>query len=525
MPLELPSSLSPSKVSSFSECALAFRFSAIDRLPDPPTVATVKGTLVHSALELLMLRAPEDRTPATAVDCLDEAGTAIVDDPEFRSLDLDTTGRAAMTDDARRLVERYFTLEDPTSITPIGLELKLDVQLDGLRLRGIIDRLEVDDDGELVVTDYKTGRAPGQNFEQSRLTGVHFYAFLCERVLGRRPAHVQLLYLADPVAIVTVPTEQSVRALERKVRAIWSADRTGLRTRRFPSPHVPTVRLLRLPGLLPGLRRGSRGGPQGRPGTPRCRGQGRHRSHGRGGHRRPRSIARVITPDLQPDQPRDDTTIEGEADPLPPQNLLDAGIEQLAASHPALPLPHHRVDPPSRRSAVHRFDDAVDRAFDRLRGTEPADRILYSLTELGDFGLVWMLIGFTKGLRSDAGADAAFRLALALGTESVVLNGLIKSQFKRERPVAQEPRPYHIRIPLTTSFPSGHASTAMVAALLLTQDSHSKVKPLYFGLAGLIAASRVHVRIHHTSDVVGGIVVGTGLGLLARRVWPLRRAR
>ena len=223
MPLDLPSSLSPSKVSSFSECALAFRFSAIDRLPDPPTVATVKGTLVHSALELLMLREPQDRTRAAGADCVVTAAGAIVDDPEFRSLDLDDAGLAEMTDEALRLVERYFALEDPASITPIGLELKLDVQLDGLRLRGIIDRLEVDAEGELVVTDYKTGRAPGPNFEQSRLSGVHFYAFLCERVLGRRPARVQLLYLADPVAIITVPTEQSVRALERKVRAIWSA--------------------------------------------------------------------------------------------------------------------------------------------------------------------------------------------------------------------------------------------------------------------------------------------------------------
>lgn len=235
----------------------------------------------------------------------------------------------------------------------------------------------------------------------------------------------------------------------------------------------------------------------------------------------------MTTPDLHPEPPPDDIEVESEfeADVLPPENLIDAGLAQLAASHPELPLPHHTVDPPSRRSAVHRFDDTVDRAFDRLRGTEPADRILYSLTELGDFGLIWMLIGFTKGLRSEADADAAFRLAVALGAESVLLNGVIKSQFKRERPVAQEPRPYRIRIPLTTSFPSGHASTAMVAALLLTQDSRSKVKPLYFGLAGLIAASRVHVRIHHASDVVGGVVVGTALGLLARRVWPLQRGR
>jgi putative RecB family exonuclease len=223
MPLELPSSLSPSKVSSFTDCALAFRFSAIDRLPDPPTVATVKGTLVHAALERLMLRTPTERTRAAAQEDLAQAFAALREDPEFVELDLDDDDAAAMADEAAGLVERYFALEDPTTVTPIGLELKLDVEIDGLRLRGIIDRLEVAPDGELVVTDYKTGRAPGPNFEQSRLNGVHFYAFLCERVLGRRPARVQLLHLADPVAIVTVPTEQSIRALERKVKAIWTA--------------------------------------------------------------------------------------------------------------------------------------------------------------------------------------------------------------------------------------------------------------------------------------------------------------
>ena len=223
MPLELPTSLSPSKVSSFTECALAFRFSAIDRLPDPPTVATVKGTLVHSTLERLMLLEPGDRTPDAAMTCLAEARTALADDPEWVELALDDDARASFDAEAEVLVRRYFEIEDPTQVTPIGLELRMEVELEGLTLRGIIDRLELDADGELVVTDYKTGRAPHASFEQSRLGGVHFYAFLCERLLGRRPSRVQLLYLSDPVAITTVPSEQSIRQLERKVKAIWQA--------------------------------------------------------------------------------------------------------------------------------------------------------------------------------------------------------------------------------------------------------------------------------------------------------------
>ena len=92
-----------------------------------------------------------------------------------------------------------------------------------MHLRGIIDRLELDADGELVVTDYKTGKAPGERQEQQRLAGVAFYSLLCERLFGKRPARVQLLYLADPVAIISVPTDRSTRGVERKLAAIWMA--------------------------------------------------------------------------------------------------------------------------------------------------------------------------------------------------------------------------------------------------------------------------------------------------------------
>jgi putative RecB family exonuclease len=223
MALELPSSLSPSKVSAFTECALAFRFSAIDRLPEPPSAPAVKGTLVHAALERLFCRPADERSLPAALTALDEAFTIVREHPEYVGLGLSSTDEAEFLDDAEQLVRRYFLVEDPSAIHPIGLELQLEVQLDSLRLRGIIDRLELDDDGRLVVTDYKTGRVPPETQERSRLGGVHFYAFLLEQMLGRRPAKVQLIYLAEPVTITTIPTEQSVRGLERKVRAVWSA--------------------------------------------------------------------------------------------------------------------------------------------------------------------------------------------------------------------------------------------------------------------------------------------------------------
>jgi putative RecB family exonuclease len=223
MPLPVPTTLSPSKVSSFTECALAFRFSTIDRLPEPPSPWATKGTLVHGALERLFAAAPAERTAETALAALADTFAELRTDPEYTGLELDGEAEAAFVADAERLVRRYFELEDPTAIHPIGLELKLEVELAGVRLRGIIDRLELDGDGELIVTDYKTGKVPPPQMERARLGGVHFYALLCERLFGRRPAKVQLLYLGDAVAITTTPTEQSTRGLERKLAAIWSA--------------------------------------------------------------------------------------------------------------------------------------------------------------------------------------------------------------------------------------------------------------------------------------------------------------
>ncbi|MDQ3462113.1 MAG: PD-(D/E)XK nuclease family protein, partial [Actinomycetota bacterium] len=224
MVLDLPATLSPSKVSAFKDCALAFRFSVIDRLAEAPTEAAVRGTLVHRALEQLYCAEPAERTLVMALSALTTAADeARRSDSEFRQLGLDREAESAYLADAERLVRRYFEMEDPATIRPIGLELRLEAELGGVRLRGIIDRLELDASGELVVTDYKTGKSPGPRFEQGRFGGVHFYAFLCQAVFGRRPARIQLLYLADGVSIIATPSEQSIRGLERRVAAVWQA--------------------------------------------------------------------------------------------------------------------------------------------------------------------------------------------------------------------------------------------------------------------------------------------------------------
>ncbi|MDP9403653.1 MAG: PD-(D/E)XK nuclease family protein [Actinomycetota bacterium] len=224
MALPLPSSLSPSKVSSFTDCALAFRFSTIERLPEAPSSAASKGTLVHRALERLFWHVPPAaRTESAGLAQLDMAWAELASHREFTGLELDAQAEAELLQDAATLVRNYFALEDPTTVRAIGMELRLEARLGTLRLRGIIDRLELDADGELVVTDFKTGKAPGETYESRRLGGVQFYAWLCEQALGRRPARVQLLHLREPLAIVSIPTAQSLRGMEGRTSAIWAA--------------------------------------------------------------------------------------------------------------------------------------------------------------------------------------------------------------------------------------------------------------------------------------------------------------
>jgi putative RecB family exonuclease len=223
MGVALPPRLSPSSVSAFKDCPLAFRFAYIDRLPEPPSAPASKGTLVHRALERLMCRPPAERTVAAALDDLALAREELAAHPDLADLDLTADEWAAFHANAELLVRRYFELEDPTTVRPIGLELKLSADVGRTTLRGIIDRLELDADGELVVTDYKTGSVPSEMHENSRLAGVHIYAFLCERMLGRRPARVQLYFLSKPEAIIARPSEQSVAGVERKTGAVWNA--------------------------------------------------------------------------------------------------------------------------------------------------------------------------------------------------------------------------------------------------------------------------------------------------------------
>jgi putative RecB family exonuclease len=218
--------LSPSRAGDFMMCPLLFRYRTIDRLPEPPSAAASRGTLVHSVLERLFDLAAADRVPERAVALLPNAWADLVAaEPELAVLvGDDPAALSAWLADATTLVERYFTLEDPSRLEPAERELYVETELDsGLLLRGYIDRLDVAPDGQLRIVDYKTGRAPGPGFEAGAMFQMRFYALVLWRLRGVVPRLLQLVYLGSGEILRYEPDEADLRATERKVHAVWQA--------------------------------------------------------------------------------------------------------------------------------------------------------------------------------------------------------------------------------------------------------------------------------------------------------------
>nr|WP_189182602.1 PD-(D/E)XK nuclease family protein [Microbispora rosea] len=227
--------LSPSRAGDFMTCPLLYRFRVIDQLPERPSAAAVRGTLVHAVLERLYDLPAEARTVAAAQELLEPQWQRLLaEEPDYAGLFETDEERDAWLAQARGMVERYFTLEDPRRLEPAEREMYIEVVLDsGLLLRGYIDRLDVAPTGEMRVVDYKTGTAPGREWEAKALFQMKFYALALWRRSGQVPRMLQLMYLGNGEIIRYVPDEADLRATERKVEALWAAIERAVRTREW----------------------------------------------------------------------------------------------------------------------------------------------------------------------------------------------------------------------------------------------------------------------------------------------------
>ncbi len=220
-----PPSLSPSRAGDFLTCPLLYRFRVIDRLPEPPSPAAARGTLVHAVLERLFYEPAASRTPQTAQAMLAPQWERLTaEEPELTSLFDDDQERSAWLAGARDMLDRYFTLEDPTRLEPRHREHAVEAVLEsGLLLRGYIDRLDIAAGGQIRIVDYKTGTAPKEEFEARALFQMKFYAVVLWLTQQQVPKLLQLMYLGNGEIVRYAPDESDLRATVRKIDALWRA--------------------------------------------------------------------------------------------------------------------------------------------------------------------------------------------------------------------------------------------------------------------------------------------------------------
>ncbi|XUT57746.1 PD-(D/E)XK nuclease family protein [Streptomyces sp. G9] len=234
-PPQPPSSLSPSRASDFMQCPLLYRFRVIDKLPEKPSEAATRGTLVHAVLERLFDAPAADRTAPRARALIPGQWDRLLESkPELSGLfagDAEGERLTRWLGEAERLVDRWFSLEDPTRLEPAEREMFVETELEsGLRLRGVIDRVDIAPSGEVRIVDYKTGKAPRPEYSDGPLFQMTFYALVIWRLKGVVPRRLQLVYLGSGDVMTYDPVVADLERVERKLLALWDAIRLATET-------------------------------------------------------------------------------------------------------------------------------------------------------------------------------------------------------------------------------------------------------------------------------------------------------
>jgi len=233
--VDVVGSLSPSRAADFMSCPLKYRFRVVDRLPEAPSPAAVRGTVVHTVLERLFDAPAHGRTLDAALRLVQPEWDALLTaEPDLAAMFDGAESPLELTswlEQCRSLLRTYFELEDPCRLEPAERELYVEHVLDSkLLLRGYVDRLDVNAAGAVRVVDYKTGRSPSELFEAKALFQMKFYALVLWRTLGTMPALLQLVYLGNGEILRYVPDEPDLLATQRKIEALWAAIDRATRT-------------------------------------------------------------------------------------------------------------------------------------------------------------------------------------------------------------------------------------------------------------------------------------------------------
>jgi putative RecB family exonuclease len=217
----LPKSLSPSRLADFQTCPRRYQHASVERIAQPASYATAKGRLVHHIFEYLFKLEPADRTIAAARELVAPALQSVLTPQVREEIGLDEATEARLLAETALIIERYFTMEDPRTITSEGIEMRVGVTINDTPLFGILDRLDRDDEGNLVIVDYKTGSLPNRNYDSQTFANAELYAVLCEEKLHQRPTKIRLLYVSQGETIERTVTDVVINARASAATTAW----------------------------------------------------------------------------------------------------------------------------------------------------------------------------------------------------------------------------------------------------------------------------------------------------------------
>lgn len=226
--------LSPSRASDFKVCPQLFKFRSIDKLPEPVTTYQARGTTAHLALQRLFDLEAHQRTPETLYDLFRQAWTEVRADDEYAGLFDSVDEEREWGLESLTLLANYFSVEDPAAVEPMDRELDMIEDLDGMVIRGILDRIDRDPEGRLVITDYKTGKAPPERYAVPAFFALKIYGLLIRRRTGETPSELRLMYLNGPTMYRLEVDDQQLDAMDRQLRALWGAIQRAMDEERFP---------------------------------------------------------------------------------------------------------------------------------------------------------------------------------------------------------------------------------------------------------------------------------------------------
>jgi putative RecB family exonuclease len=236
-----PDGVSPSRVSQFTTCPRQYQYVSVEKLPEKKSIDAYRGTIFHAILEALFRDqpTPADRTIDNAMGHFRDLYPQYMTPEIMVELGFDDAARDKMAAEITKLIRNYWLMEDPTTVELVSTEIRLDYDMGGWGLRGIIDRLDRLPDGSLAIRDYKTGKVPQERYQAKALQACQVYAYLCEKVYGETPSVMSLIYVKGKVTIERKVTRSDIEGAEQRVKSVWAAiERSYERSYFEPKPSV-----------------------------------------------------------------------------------------------------------------------------------------------------------------------------------------------------------------------------------------------------------------------------------------------